>query len=215
MLLDITSLPDVEPLSQRVRPPACTFDTGSPQAVQPCSFHLRPISTPQPEGQPAPLHDGRAFGQLQPVLPCLQSTSVLHALPSLRCERGTPAPPSRAARALQERSLCAAERYLPAQYLAIKATVLKLQETRGRVPRGEMLKLPFQASRPCTALQYIACPSCISLAGARIEDGCCVNFGCCGAIYMVGCEDEKAVGPCSGHLGASCPPCVSPAAGAA
>ncbi len=145
------------------------FDTGSPQAVQPCSFHLRPIATPQPEGQPAPLHDGRAFGQLQPVLPCPQSTSVLHAPPSLRCEQGTPAPPSRAARALQERSLCAAERYLPAQYLAIKATVLKLQETRGRVPRGEMLKLPFQASRPCT--QYIACPNCIFLADAGIEDG--------------------------------------------
>lgn len=46
----------------------------------------------------------------------------------------------------QERNLCAAERYLPAQYLAIKAAVLKLQETRGRVPRGEMLKLSFQAS---------------------------------------------------------------------
>ncbi|KAL4451456.1 hypothetical protein ABPG75_007118 [Micractinium tetrahymenae] len=44
----------------------------------------------------------------------------------------------------RERNLCAAERYLPAQYLAIKAAVLKLQETKGRVPRGEMLKLPFQ-----------------------------------------------------------------------
>ncbi|KAL4853568.1 Transcriptional adapter ADA2 [Chlorella vulgaris] len=44
----------------------------------------------------------------------------------------------------QERTLCATERYLPAQYLAIKAAVLKQQEQRGRVPRAEILRLPFQ-----------------------------------------------------------------------
>lgn len=40
--------------------------------------------------------------------------------------------------------LCAAERYLPAQYLAIKAAVLKLQEQRGRVAKSDIQRLPFQ-----------------------------------------------------------------------
>ncbi|PRW56050.1 histone acetyltransferase complex component [Chlorella sorokiniana] len=44
----------------------------------------------------------------------------------------------------QERNLCATERYLPAQYLAIKAAALKLQEARGRLPRQDFLRLPFQ-----------------------------------------------------------------------
>ena len=44
----------------------------------------------------------------------------------------------------QERNLCAAERYLPAQYLAIKAAILKQQELKGRVPRNDILKLPFK-----------------------------------------------------------------------
>ncbi|KAI7838949.1 hypothetical protein COHA_007308 [Chlorella ohadii] len=44
----------------------------------------------------------------------------------------------------QERHLCAAERYLPAQYLAIKAAALKLQDARGRLPRQDFLRLPFQ-----------------------------------------------------------------------
>jgi len=45
---------------------------------------------------------------------------------------------------MQERHLCAAERYLPAQYLAIKAAALKLQDARGRLPRQDFLRLPFQ-----------------------------------------------------------------------
>ncbi len=45
---------------------------------------------------------------------------------------------------LQERVLCATERYLPAQYLAVKAAALKLQEQRGRVPRADFQRLPFQ-----------------------------------------------------------------------
>lgn len=40
--------------------------------------------------------------------------------------------------------LCATERYLPAQYLAVKAAALKLQEQRGRVARADILRLPFQ-----------------------------------------------------------------------
>ncbi|PSC69078.1 transcriptional adapter ADA2-like isoform X1 [Micractinium conductrix] len=44
----------------------------------------------------------------------------------------------------RERNLCAAERYLPAQYLAIKAAILKQQELKGRVPRNDILKLPFK-----------------------------------------------------------------------
>jgi hypothetical protein len=45
---------------------------------------------------------------------------------------------------LQERHLCATERYLPAQYLAVKAAVLKLQEQRGRVAKADLLRMPFQ-----------------------------------------------------------------------
>lgn len=43
-----------------------------------------------------------------------------------------------------ERALCAAERYLPAQYLAVKAAALRLQEARGRVTRQDVQRLPFQ-----------------------------------------------------------------------
>ena len=47
----------------------------------------------------------------------------------------------------QERTLCATERYLPAQYLAVKAAALKLQEQRGgRLPRADFQRhlAPFQ-----------------------------------------------------------------------
>lgn len=61
---------------------------------------------------------------------------------------------------LQERTLCATERYLPAQYLAIKAAVLKQQEQRGRVPRAEILRLPFQvdAQRMQRCVAVCFCP---------------------------------------------------------
>ncbi|KAL6768288.1 hypothetical protein ACKKBF_B38535 [Auxenochlorella protothecoides x Auxenochlorella symbiontica] len=44
----------------------------------------------------------------------------------------------------QERHLCASERYLPAQYLAIKASVLEVQERRGVVTPGDVTALPFK-----------------------------------------------------------------------
>ena len=43
----------------------------------------------------------------------------------------------------EERRLCANERYLPAQYLAIKADVLRLQQTKGLVRKADMLALPY------------------------------------------------------------------------
>lgn len=46
----------------------------------------------------------------------------------------------------QERHLCASERYLPAQYLAIKAAVLEVQERRGVVTPGDVTALPFKVS---------------------------------------------------------------------
>lgn len=45
---------------------------------------------------------------------------------------------------LQERRLCAAERYLPAQYLAIKAEVLAIQEDKGSVKPEDVTALPFK-----------------------------------------------------------------------
>jgi transcriptional adapter 2-alpha len=49
------------------------------------------------------------------------------------------APPLSAA----ERELCAKERYLPAQYLAVKAEVAAAQAAAGSVPRALVLALPF------------------------------------------------------------------------
>lgn len=42
-----------------------------------------------------------------------------------------------------ERKLCAAERYLPAQYLTIKAEIMKKQERNGYVVKNDILSLPF------------------------------------------------------------------------
>jgi transcriptional adapter 2-alpha len=43
----------------------------------------------------------------------------------------------------EERRLCANERYLPAQYLAIKSEILKIQEKNGFVTGEDMLDLPY------------------------------------------------------------------------
>lgn len=43
----------------------------------------------------------------------------------------------------EERRLCCNERYLPAQYLAIKTEILKIQEKNGVVTKHDMLALPF------------------------------------------------------------------------
>lgn len=43
----------------------------------------------------------------------------------------------------EERRLCSNERYLPAQYLAIKADILRLQQTKGLVSKEDMLALPY------------------------------------------------------------------------
>ncbi len=45
---------------------------------------------------------------------------------------------------VQERALCSTERYLPAQYLAVKAALLKIQEGKGHVSRADVKQLPFQ-----------------------------------------------------------------------
>lgn len=42
-----------------------------------------------------------------------------------------------------ERNLCASERYLPAQYLAVKAEIMKKQEQNGFVTRNDILSQPF------------------------------------------------------------------------
>lgn len=42
-----------------------------------------------------------------------------------------------------ERSLCASERYLPAQYLAVKANIMRKQEQNGFVTRNDILSQPF------------------------------------------------------------------------
>ena len=42
-----------------------------------------------------------------------------------------------------ERRLCATERYLPAQYLAIKAEIMKKQEKNGHVSKNDILSLPY------------------------------------------------------------------------
>lgn len=44
----------------------------------------------------------------------------------------------------QERHLCATERYLPAQYLAIKAEVVALQQAQGCVRPEDVTSLPFK-----------------------------------------------------------------------
>ncbi|GAB4822858.1 hypothetical protein N2152v2_009904 [Parachlorella kessleri] len=44
----------------------------------------------------------------------------------------------------KERALCSTERYLPAQYLAVKAALLKIQEGKGHVSRADVKQLPFQ-----------------------------------------------------------------------
>ena len=62
----------------------------------------------------------------------LQSaTSSQHSLPSSQCFLA------------QERALCSSERYLPAQYLAVKAALLKIQEGKGHVSRADVKQLPF------------------------------------------------------------------------
>lgn len=43
----------------------------------------------------------------------------------------------------EERRLCATERYLPAQYLAVKASMMKKQEEEGFVTKKDILSLPF------------------------------------------------------------------------
>lgn len=42
-----------------------------------------------------------------------------------------------------ERNLCASERYLPAQYLAVKAEIMKKQEQNGHVTKNDILSQPF------------------------------------------------------------------------
>ncbi len=43
----------------------------------------------------------------------------------------------------EERRLCTNERYLPAQYLAIKADILRIQQTKGLVTKADILALPY------------------------------------------------------------------------
>ena len=43
----------------------------------------------------------------------------------------------------EERRLCATERYLPAQYLAVKAAMMRKQEEEGFVTKKDILSLPF------------------------------------------------------------------------
>ena len=43
----------------------------------------------------------------------------------------------------EERRLCASERYLPSQYLAVKAAIMKKQDEHGFVTKTDMLSLPF------------------------------------------------------------------------
>ena len=47
----------------------------------------------------------------------------------------------------RERSLCANQRYLPAQYLAVKADALQIQAEKGVVSVEDMLQLPFKVSQ--------------------------------------------------------------------
>lgn len=115
VLLDITSLPDAEPLSRQVGTERVAA-LGIMQAMH------------------APAHLPAAFA------PALLAPGPL----TPRTAHRPLSPPPVATLLPQERHLCAAERYLPAQYLAIKAAALKLQEARGRLPRQDFLRLPFQ-----------------------------------------------------------------------
>ena len=45
-----------------------------------------------------------------------------------------------------ERNLCAHQRYLPAQYLAVKAEALRMQDEQGYVSVDDLQKLPFKVS---------------------------------------------------------------------
>lgn len=47
----------------------------------------------------------------------------------------------------QERELCANQRYLPAQYLAVKAEALRMQAENGAVSIEDLQKLPFKVSQ--------------------------------------------------------------------
>ena len=51
----------------------------------------------------------------------------------------------------RERALCANQRYLPAQYLAIKADTVRMQSEKGAVSLQDMLKLPYKVSQVRTA----------------------------------------------------------------
>lgn len=51
----------------------------------------------------------------------------------------------------QERSLCANQRYLPAQYLCVKAEAMRLQAEKGSVSLDDMFKMPFKVSQGRTA----------------------------------------------------------------
>lgn len=51
----------------------------------------------------------------------------------------------------QERSLCASQRYLPAQYLCVKAEAMRLQAEKGSVSLDDMFKMPFKVSQGRTA----------------------------------------------------------------
>ena len=50
-----------------------------------------------------------------------------------------------------ERSLCANQRYLPAQYLCVKAEAMRLQAEKGSVSLEDMYKMPFKVSQGRTA----------------------------------------------------------------
>jgi transcriptional adapter 2-alpha len=51
----------------------------------------------------------------------------------------------------QERSLCANQRYLPAQYLCVKAEAMRIQDEKGSVSLDDMFKMPFKVSQGRTA----------------------------------------------------------------
>lgn len=89
---------------------------------------------------------------------CRRSTSLSIALTE-PCTQHQPPPP------LQERALCATERYLPAQYLAVKAALLRVQDVKGHVSRADVAQLPFKVrSRP-------ACYARCAVRGCRESAG--------------------------------------------
>eukprot|EP00887_Chlorella_sp_A99_P002907 scaffold6.g2907.t1 len=71
-----------------------------------------------------------------------QGLGAAHAAAALHTQRQT-LPDGRGAGLQRERQLCACERYLPAQYLAVKALALRMQEEGGAVSRAA-----FQAGLP-------------------------------------------------------------------